>query len=152
MNREEQARDDVKFLLALSLQAAVPLLLDELAHVPDRALTIRTWAEQAADEVGSRGDILQWRSSKRGETASVFNHLARGMAALATAPGGVRFLGLIFCSRHSPGGRAAGEDYLCPRCNDDPGGVGADASQLEQHLLVHPRRTISDAVLRDGLL
>lgn len=152
MNREEQARDDVKFLLSVSLQAAVPLLLDELAHAPDRPLTIRTWAEQAADEVGSRGDILQWRGSKRGETAGVFNHLARGMAALATAPGGVRFLGLIFCSRHSPGGRAAGADYLCPRCTDDPGGVGADADPLEHHLLVRPRRTISDAIVQEGLL
>ena len=145
-SREEQARADVKFLLALSLQAAVPLLLDELARVPNRAEVIHTWADRAADEVGSRGDILQWRSSKRGETAEVFNHLARGMAALATAPGGVRFLGLIFCSRHSPGGRPAGDDYVCPRCLDDPG----DPHPVPPPYA--PALAVRDLIIRDGLV
>jgi hypothetical protein len=86
-------------LLATALEAAVPLVQLELRNelrvlgrtAVDR--TIARWAAEGADQVVSRGDILQFRGGKRGETAEVFAALARGLAALSTAPGGVTFAG-----------------------------------------------------------
>lgn len=90
-------------LLAIALGAGVPLRLAELAvmmpEVRDR--TIAEWASAAADVVASRGDQLMFRTKPHkgeGGTADTFNHLARGLAALAHAPGGVRFMGTHWCS------------------------------------------------------
>jgi DNA-directed RNA polymerase specialized sigma24 family protein len=53
-----------------------------------------------------------------GGTADTFNHLARGLAALAFQPGGVRFNGTLWCAEHAPWGAAAGEEFACRRCGD----------------------------------
>jgi hypothetical protein len=50
--------------------------------------------------VASKGDILQFRSKKAGETAEVFNHLAKGLTALAHQPGGVTAFGRHWCVDH----------------------------------------------------
>lgn len=85
-------------VLRSCLEVAVPMRLLELAAMPPvvRAATIEEWRRTAVEPIASRGDILQYGSRKRGEAGEVFNHLARGLAALAHAPGGVRFAGLHF--------------------------------------------------------
>ena len=74
------------------------------AAVPLHALEIRSLSEAAYDAelkrlsdiaslIGSQGDNLMFRGKKRGQAAEVFNALARGLALLAFAPGGVTFSG-----------------------------------------------------------
>jgi hypothetical protein len=85
-------RDDtVREVLRIALSAAVPLHVMELQRL--------SWAEVSAsakacgDIIAEKGDVLQFRGKKRGESAKAFNALARGLAALSFAPGGVTFLG-----------------------------------------------------------
>jgi len=73
------------------LSAAVPLHVEELARLP-YAEVLRI-ARECAQVVAEKGDIIQWRSKHKGETAAAFNALARGIAALSFSPGGVVFLG-----------------------------------------------------------
>jgi hypothetical protein len=84
-------------LLAATLEVAVPLCMLTLAQLPaDRRETVRlAWAADAVEPVASRGDALMY-GGKKGAAADVFNHLARGLAALAYQPGGVDFAGLHF--------------------------------------------------------
>lgn len=85
-------------LLLVSLEAAVPLWIDRLskqswAHVMERS-------RACGDVVAEKGDIIQFRSKKKGESAAAFNALAEGIACLAFARGGVRFAGLHFEAKH----------------------------------------------------
>ena len=91
-------------LLSLCLGAAVPLYIGELQqlHGETRARQIRRWAGVAGDAVAYRGDVLQYGGG-RGEAADVFNQLARGLAVLAHAPGGVLFNGQHWCVEHRTG-------------------------------------------------
>jgi hypothetical protein len=84
-------------VLRISLEAAVPLWIDQLSRMPerDRERTRMAWAHEAADVIGSKGDALQY-GGKRGEAANAFNHLARGLAVGAFQPGGISFAGLHF--------------------------------------------------------
>ncbi|MEU4570798.1 hypothetical protein [Micromonospora sp. NPDC023956] len=88
--------------LVIGLEAAVQLHMLTLApmnpKVRDRILA--RWAADAADQVASKGDILQFRSKKAGESAEVFNHLAKGLTALAHQPGGVTAFGRHWCVDH----------------------------------------------------
>jgi hypothetical protein len=98
----------VDYVLAETLAVAVPLRMAELAVMePDvRARTVRGWAARAADVVSSRGDQLMFRvkpTKGEGGTADTFNHLAKGLAALAHAPGGVVFAGTHWCVEHRAG-------------------------------------------------
>ncbi len=83
--------------LKLALGVAVPLRLAELARMTpyQRQGAIAVWREQGEDAVAYAGDFLQVRHrDARGETAKAFNRMAKGLAALAHAPGGVSFAGL----------------------------------------------------------
>lgn len=108
--------------ITIVLQVSVPLWIHEAAQVRPtaRARVLDNWRRQAADEVASRGDILQYRGATRGETARVFNVIAKGMAALAVQPGGFRFFGLMWCARHSPGGAIA-DGLVCRTCASEEG-------------------------------
>lgn len=108
------------------LSAAVPLWLYELDQEPDqKAKTDRIvqWAADGATAVAHRGDVLMYGSKKEpGTAAAVFNQLAKGLAALSNAPGGIRFLGVLFCARHYRGGlttRPAAN--VCPDCLAEEG-------------------------------
>lgn len=81
--------------LPIALEAAVPLRLMELAALSpvERDRVRMRWAHDASDIVASQGDTLMFGSKRSGAAANVFNHLARGLAALAYAPGGVTFAG-----------------------------------------------------------
>lgn len=85
-------------LLRLTLSIAVSLWVEQLQK--------KSWAEVeerarvCGQVVAEKGDIIQFRSKKKGETAEAFNRLAEGIAALSFAPGGVEFLGLHFTNKH----------------------------------------------------
>lgn len=87
------ARQDA---LRMTLQLAVPMLIHELHQMPDPGAVMDRWRRGAAAAVAERGDVLQYGGKKMGSAAEVFNHLARGLAVLAHAPGGVDFAGLHF--------------------------------------------------------
>ncbi|MEU0081392.1 hypothetical protein ABZY58_26120 [Micromonospora tulbaghiae] len=84
------------------LSAAVPLWIHQLAQLPEKARDRQRqrWADAAVEAVAFRGDTLQF-GGKRGEAADVFNHLARGIAAAAFAPGGITFAGEHWCTDHA---------------------------------------------------
>ena len=75
-------------LLIVSLEVAVPLWIDRMKQAP--------WAEielslpRCAEVIANRGDIILFKSQKRGETAAAFNVLAQALAALSFMPGGVK--------------------------------------------------------------
>ncbi|MCZ1019385.1 hypothetical protein [Streptomyces noursei] len=84
-------------VLVEALRVAVPLHMLELSkHTPAEVMAI---AQASASVIASKGDVLQFQTPKRGETAKAFNALARGLAAAAlTAWGGVTFMGLHWCT------------------------------------------------------
>lgn len=90
-------------LLEITLQAAVPLWIEKLKREsPERILEI---ARECGDFIAEHGDVVQFKSSpaenkKFGGTAAAFNHLAQGLACLAFAPGGVKFLGSRWEATH----------------------------------------------------
>jgi hypothetical protein len=95
-------------VLACALEVAVPLRIMELLAMSPakREPTMNGWRSKAVEAVASEGDILMYRSKKSGESARVFNHLARGLAVLAGAPGGVLFSGRHWCLEHVYGKQA----------------------------------------------
>ena len=85
-------------LLQTALSAAVPLWIEELRGLSWEELQAR--AKVAAQHVAEHGDLILFRSEKRGESAKAFNKLAEGIAILAFAPGGVTAFGLHFEAKH----------------------------------------------------
>lgn len=81
-------------LLSVTLSAAVPLWIERLRRKPWKYIMER--AAFCGQVVAEKGDIIQFKSKKKGETENAFNHLAEGLACLAFAPGGVRAFGLHF--------------------------------------------------------
>jgi hypothetical protein len=79
--------DNTSLLLKLALEIAVPLWMERLCYLP-------------FDVVAHQGDIIQFRGKKKGETAAAFNKLAEGLACLAFAPGGVKFLNCHWEAHH----------------------------------------------------
>jgi hypothetical protein len=127
--------DDV---LSLTLRLAVPLRIAELAHAltyggeRHQRRVVAEWALDAAEVLAHNGDSLMFKTSrhkltaaqltpdscrKPGDevsTAATFSSLAKGLAALAQAPGGVRFGGVHWCSEsHQGGTTAATADLTC---------------------------------------
>lgn len=86
-------------LLAISLAAAVPLLIAQIKKEQWSDERMQETARESGDVIASKGDIILYKSPKKGETAKAFNALARGLACLSFAVGGVRFLGLHFEAR-----------------------------------------------------
>jgi uncharacterized protein YqjF (DUF2071 family) len=86
-------------LLPVALAAAVPLWAHQLKQKP--------WAEiqarlpELSNIISEKGDIILYRSNKKGETAKAFNALAEAIAALSFAPGGVRAFGQHWENQHS---------------------------------------------------
>lgn len=85
-------------LLIATLGAAVPLWIMRLERQPWSYIAQR--APECAQIVAEKGDIIQYRSKKEGESAKAFNALAEGIAICAFFPGGVTFMGLHFEARH----------------------------------------------------
>jgi hypothetical protein len=84
--------------LAIALSCAVPLWIEKLLRLPYSVVLER--ARVCGQAVAEHGDLIQFRSKRRGESADAFNRLAEGIAALAFSPGGVRTFGLHFEAKH----------------------------------------------------
>jgi hypothetical protein len=84
-------------LLSAALGAAVPLWVDQIVREDWPDDRKRREAAECATVVASKGDVIMFRSSKRGETAAAFNALAKGVALLSFSPGGV----VCFGTRYS---------------------------------------------------
>lgn len=84
-------------LIKLALSAAVPLWIEELKNKPWAEL--QEMAQAAADIVASKGDLIMFRG-KKGESAAAFNALAKGIAILSFAPGGVTVFGDHYEAKH----------------------------------------------------
>lgn len=108
--------------LAITLGAAVPLWIHKLAQLDEHTRDQRRmqWASESATIVGSQGDALQY-GGKRGQAAAAFNGLARGLAALAYAPGGVTFAGEHWCVDHAACLAAELAAAAAPLQPDQPG-------------------------------
>lgn len=77
-------------LLRTSLSAAVPLwVLDFYEQGGPTAADIEAVRVYGRDALAPHGDRLLFRSRKEGETAALFNGLAKALAVLAFLPGGV---------------------------------------------------------------
>lgn len=88
-------------MLRSVLGCAVPLWVMDLKKLPWPE--IEKIAKESAQIVAEKGDVLQFKSKKKGETAAAFNALAKGLAALSFCPGGVTFLGDHYESKHEGG-------------------------------------------------
>ncbi len=84
--------------MSIALSAAVPLWVFEMSRVPLTTLTAQ--APELAQIIAEKGDVAQFKSKKKGETASAFNAIAKALAILSFMPGGVTFLGEHFENRH----------------------------------------------------
>lgn len=76
-------------LLAAALGAAVPLWVDQIIREDWPDDRRRREADECSTVVASKGDIIMFRGAKKGETATAFNALAKGVALLSFSPGGV---------------------------------------------------------------
>lgn len=85
-------------LLQMTLAVAVPMWIERMKKKPWSAIVIR--AQECAQVVAEKGDIIQFKSAKKGETANAVNHLAEGVACLAFVPGGVTLFGQHFEAKH----------------------------------------------------
>lgn len=98
-------------VLLMSLQAAVPLWIAESRGRPE---LLEEWRVGAVEAIANHGDALLYRTP--GRTAETFNALARAIAVLAHAPGGVSAFGAQWCATHSPGGVPATGGGVCAGC------------------------------------
>lgn len=75
------------------LQLAVPIAIADIKRrggVTDVEIDI---ARNFVDDLASRGDILLYRSDKKGETAKIFADFARVVAIASFFPGGIHIFG-----------------------------------------------------------
>lgn len=82
---------EARSLARLSLELAVPQAIAELAEVPGPVRL--ALARDCAAELAVHGNAL-WITRRVATSDAGLTWLARGLAALAYEPGGVRFLGL----------------------------------------------------------
>lgn len=81
-------------LIKIALSAAVPLWIMQFKQFTAEERTIM--AGRYGQVVAEHGDNILFKSKKKGATADAFNNLAKGVACLAFAPGGVTVMGLHF--------------------------------------------------------
>ncbi len=79
-------------LLKTTLSVAVPLWIGRLRSKPMGYILER--AQACGQEIAEHGDLILFRSKKKGQTAEAFNRLAEGLACMSFVPGGVMFLGV----------------------------------------------------------
>jgi hypothetical protein len=78
-------------LLLITLDLAVPMEIERLrSFTTDERVQL---GHRLVDIIAAEGDNLLYLGHKKGDTARVFAAVATGLAALAYAPGGVKFAG-----------------------------------------------------------
>ena len=83
-------------LLPMTLAVAVPLHIEQIVREQWCWNDILREAADAGAYIAAHGDDVLYRGVKAGATAKAFNKLARGIACLAFATGGVTVFGLHF--------------------------------------------------------
>lgn len=83
-------------LFRLTVITAVPLNIADLKAKGGPNDFQWDWAREFADDLGSLGDILQFKGERKGEAATMMNRFAYALAIMAFAPGGVTFADLHF--------------------------------------------------------
>lgn len=92
---------DNEAALAGMLAVAVPMWIEQIRDMPWEEKMER--AKECAQIVAEKGDVILYKSKKKGETAAAFNSLAEGVAILAFAPGGVTVFGMHFEAKREAG-------------------------------------------------
>jgi hypothetical protein len=88
-------------LLAISIQASVPLHIMEMQAKGGPSEQDLRDARVFSGTLGEKGDVLLF-GGKKGEAAGLFNQLARSVAVLSFCPGGVILFGQHFTGRVKP--------------------------------------------------
>lgn len=83
-------------LLPIALEAAVMLRIADLKRLGGPNTADYEAARATADVLASKGDVLMYGSSKRGEVAAIFTEVAHAMAVMAFSPGGYTAFGIHF--------------------------------------------------------
>jgi len=115
--------------LTAALLLVVPLEILELKNRggPDDRDLAR--AGEIGQTIAAKGDVLLFGGGRNGEARDLLNQLAKGIAILSFAPGGVRIFGQHWC------GRAASISAACPGydnplcCECGSGGANNKAQQ-----------------------
>lgn len=120
-------------LLNLALQTAVPLWVDRLLDRDDIGGYMESRAPEIGQIVAEKGDVILYRSKRRGQSAYAFNALAEGIALGSFLPGGVTFMGTHYENVHP---------FLC-------GVTDEIARMLRFEQRMEQRAAIRNAVRRD---
>lgn len=90
-------------VLIPSLEAAVPLWMAQLHDLDEssRATVMRAWRDAAWEPLAHMSDVGMMAGGTKGEAASWFNHLARAIAVMSYAEGGVTCFGRHWCQDHA---------------------------------------------------
>lgn len=97
MQQQEQRQWSMREeLFRLTVMTAVPLNIADIKAKGGPNDFQWDWAREFADDLGSLGDILQFKGERKGETATVMNRFVYALAIMSFAPGGVNFAGLHF--------------------------------------------------------
>lgn len=80
------------------LPVAVPLWILRFKELPWS--DVQAIGTESSEFLGEHGDDVLFRGRKKGDSAKAFNHLARGIAVVSFAPGGVTIMGMHFEAIH----------------------------------------------------
>lgn len=94
----EHKLEHVREVLSLTLLAAVPLWIEDLKRLPFS--DVCKLAQDCAQMIAEKGDVLMFGSKTKGEQAAAFNSVAKGIAALSFVPGGVKIFGSHWEAKH----------------------------------------------------
>jgi hypothetical protein len=83
-------------LIRCTLQTGVPFRMLDIQQRGGPTDTDWGWARSFAQALGEKGDILLYRSHKKGETGHIMEQFINAVALLAFCPGGITIYGLHF--------------------------------------------------------
>lgn len=85
-------------LLRTALQSAVPLWVMSCKKRSKDELLKR--GNELAQVIAEKGDVIQFKSKKKGESSKAFNALAEATAIMSFQPGGVTVMGDHYENQH----------------------------------------------------
>lgn len=91
--------------LAIALSAAVPLYIQILKDHGGPSPKDFKRAGKVGELLGEKGDVLLFGGKKKGETAHVFNKVAKAIAIASFVPGGITIFGRTFESKIQESGK-----------------------------------------------
>ena len=79
--------------LSVALSVAVPLYIIQLEQAGGPSEGDISSLSALSRVLAERGDVLLYGGKKQGEAAAIFNQLAKSVAVMAFAPGGITVFG-----------------------------------------------------------